>query len=72
MGGVAQWVKVLQLESEGPRLKPAMYSARLRDATFLWGSWWPWVEIVENAVVNIGSVSLPPRQWPNIGGGTAK
>ena len=31
-----------------------------------------WVELEENAVINIGLVSLSPREWPKVGRGTAK
>ena len=30
------------------------------------------VELVENAVINIGLVRLSPREWPKIGRGTTK
>ena len=30
------------------------------------------VKLVDNAVINIGLVSLSPREWPKVGCGTAK
>ena len=31
-----------------------------------------WVELVENAVIDIGLVRLSPREWPKVDRGTAK
>ena len=31
-----------------------------------------WVKLVENAVINIGLVTLSPQEWPEVGFGTAK
>ena len=30
------------------------------------------VKLLENAVISIGLVRLSPREWPKVGGGTAK
>ena len=70
LGRVAEWVKALQLESDGFWFKSRQVLCCTQPRYE--AHYDLWVENVESAMIKVGLGRLLPQKWPKVCRGTAK